>query len=140
MHTRTCSSVACSLFIKLGAVVTSGYFTAERYSPCHIFPHAWHCLLAVFVSPSLITQTDASVEEALRNGSWLDVATVLPPSLGPSDVAQLLSKCAEISQDSDHKKGQVCTSCLNLPLPAVANGVNNLRHASASSVGRHASE
>lgn len=65
------------------------------------------CVPAVFVSPSLIAQTDASVEETLRNGSWLDVATVLPPSLGPSDVGQLLDKSAEISRDTEHKKGQV---------------------------------
>lgn len=65
------------------------------------------CVPAVFVSPSLIAQTDASVEETLRNGSWLDVATVLPLSLGPSDVGQLLDKSAEISRDTEHKKGQV---------------------------------
>lgn len=61
----------------------------------------------MFVSPTLIAQTDASVEETLRNGSWLDVATVLPPSLGPSDVGQLLDKSAEISRDTERKKGQV---------------------------------
>jgi len=61
----------------------------------------------VFVSPSIIAQTEAVVEEALRNGSWLDVSTVLPPSLGPSDVAQLLDKCTELSRDTEHKRGQV---------------------------------
>lgn len=82
-------------------------------------PLVWHMLTApllylgvavpaVFVSPSLIAQTDASVEEALRNSSWLDVATVLPPSLGASDVGQLLGNCAEITRDTEHKKGQVC--------------------------------
>jgi hypothetical protein len=64
-------------------------------------------LCTVFVSPSLIAQTDAAVDETLRNSSWLDVATVLPPSLGPPDVAQLLDKCAELPSGSDNKRGQV---------------------------------
>lgn len=64
-------------------------------------------LRAVFVSPSLIEQTDAAVDETLRNSSWLDVATVLPPSLGPADVAQLLDKCADLPIGSDNKRGQV---------------------------------
>ncbi len=62
---------------------------------------------AVFVSPSLIAQTDAAVEETLHNSSWLDVATVLPPSLAPGDVAQLLDKCAVFTRDAEHKRGQV---------------------------------
>lgn len=61
----------------------------------------------VFVSPGVIAQTDAAVEETLRNGSWLDVATVLPPSLGPTDVGQLLDNCVELTRDTEHKRGQV---------------------------------
>jgi hypothetical protein len=61
----------------------------------------------VFVSPSLIAQTDAAVEETLHNSSWLDVATVLPPSLAPADVAQLLDKCGGVTRDAEHKRGQV---------------------------------
>lgn len=62
----------------------------------------------MFVSPSLIAQTEASVDETLRNGSWLDVATVLPPSLGAADVKQLLDKCGDLARDTEHKRGQVC--------------------------------
>jgi hypothetical protein len=61
---------------------------------------------AVYVSPSVVTQAEAAVDEALRNGSWLDVATVLPPSLAVQDVAQLLGKCG-LSQEEDGKRGQV---------------------------------
>lgn len=61
----------------------------------------------MFVSPSLIAQTDAAVEETLHNSSWLDVATVLPPSLAPADVAQLLDKCGGVTRDAEHKRGQV---------------------------------
>lgn len=66
--------------------------------------------LAVFVSPVLITQTESAVEETLTNSSWLDVSTVLPPSLGTADVAQMLSKCTLLTKDVEQKKGQVrCT-------------------------------
>jgi hypothetical protein len=120
---------------RLDPLATAAELT-QRVPPCSVvclLDFAWHCLLAVFVSPSLITQTDASVEEALRNGTWLDVTTVLPPSLGPPDVAQLLDKCAEISQDNDHKKGQVCALCWTVVFAIAAKGANNLRHASAVS-------
>jgi hypothetical protein len=65
-----------------------------------------------------VTQAEAAVDEALRNGSWLDVATVLPPSLAVQDVAQLLGKCG-LSQEEDGKRGQVgLESDCSVALPA----------------------
>jgi hypothetical protein len=81
--------------------------TAQALPSDHACLCACAILCAVFVSPSLIEQTDAAVDETLRNSSWLDVATVLPPSLGPADVAQLLDKCADLPSGSDNKRGQV---------------------------------
>lgn len=34
------------------------------------------------------------MEEALRNGSWLDAAALLPPALSDADVAMLLERAA----------------------------------------------
>lgn len=47
------------------------------------------------------------MDETLRNGSWLDVSTVLPPSLATADVAQLLDKHCGISHEEEGKRGQV---------------------------------
>ncbi|WIA28131.1 hypothetical protein OEZ86_010705 [Tetradesmus obliquus] len=67
-------------------------------------------LESVYVSPSVVSQAEAAVDEALRNGAWLDVATVLPPSLALQDVAQLLAKCGGLGLEEDGRRGQVLAS------------------------------
>jgi hypothetical protein len=62
----------------------------------------------VFVSPSIPEQAAAAVEDTLRDGTWLDVATVLPPALAAADVAALLDRCcAGLAKDREGKQGQV---------------------------------
>jgi len=41
-----------------------------------------------------VAQVEGAVEEALRNGSWLDAAALLPPALSDADVAMLLERAA----------------------------------------------
>ncbi|WIA08065.1 hypothetical protein OEZ85_007531 [Tetradesmus obliquus] len=67
-------------------------------------------LESVYVSPSVVSQAEAAVDEALRNGAWLDVATVLPSSLALQDVAQLLAKCGGLGLEEDGRRGQVLAS------------------------------
>eukprot|EP00882_Tetradesmus_deserticola_P015384 GHRQ01016391.1.p1 GENE.GHRQ01016391.1~~GHRQ01016391.1.p1 ORF type:complete len:342 (-),score=133.95 GHRQ01016391.1:88-1038(-) len=78
-----------------------------RLQPSPPPPLLLRCLCAVFVSPSVVSQAEAAVEEALHNGTWLDVGTMLPPSLAVQDVAQLLASCG-VGQEEDAKRGQVC--------------------------------
>jgi hypothetical protein len=60
------------------------------------------------VGSSVVAQAEAAAEEALRNATWLDVSTVLPPSLTAADVSQLLEHCCSpLVKDAEHKQGQV---------------------------------
>eukprot|EP00878_Enallax_costatus_P006274 GHUV01006577.1.p1 GENE.GHUV01006577.1~~GHUV01006577.1.p1 ORF type:complete len:509 (+),score=174.38 GHUV01006577.1:756-2282(+) len=64
---------------------------------------------SVYVPPTTLSAAEASVDETLRNSSWLDISTVLPPALGSADVVQLLDKCSDLLKD----KGQVlCSTCI----------------------------
>uniref|UniRef100_A0A383VLC1 E3 UFM1-protein ligase 1 homolog n=1 Tax=Tetradesmus obliquus TaxID=3088 RepID=A0A383VLC1_TETOB len=77
-------------------------------------------LESVYVSPSVVSQAEAAVDEALRNGAWLDVATVLPPSLALQDVAQLLAKCGGLGLEEDGRRGQVLASTCVVSAPIIA--------------------
>jgi hypothetical protein len=48
---------------------------------------------STYVSPGLVSQAEAAVEEALQGGGWCDVQAALPPSLPPADAAALLQAC-----------------------------------------------
>ena len=58
-----------------------------------------------FVSPGLLANLEASVEETLMGGSWLDAATLLPPALSAADVGQLLGSCQGLGVTGDKKGG-----------------------------------
>lgn len=64
---------------------------------------------AVYVSPAIVSAAEASVDETLRNNSWLDVSTVLPLALSSADVVQLLDRCAGLAKD----RGQVAGSFID---------------------------
>ncbi|GBF94592.1 hypothetical protein Rsub_06707 [Raphidocelis subcapitata] len=54
-------------------------------------------LETAFVSPSLLVQLDAAVEEAASQAGWLDAATLLPPALSAADVSALLARCHAVA-------------------------------------------
>ena len=55
---------------------------------------------SVFVSPQLVTQLSAVVEEAMAAGQWTDALANLPTAVQPKDAGSLLSKAF-----LDHSKG-----------------------------------
>ncbi|XP_078669883.1 E3 UFM1-protein ligase 1-like isoform X2 [Branchiostoma floridae x Branchiostoma belcheri] len=44
------------------------------------------------VGPSLLSQVEASIEEAVTSATWVDVQTLLPPSFNATDCTQLLQQ------------------------------------------------
>jgi hypothetical protein len=59
-----------------------------------------------FVSPGLLANLEASVDETLMGGSWLDASTLLPPALSAADVGQLLATCQGLGMPGDKKGGE----------------------------------
>eukprot|EP00879_Flechtneria_rotunda_P019840 GHRR01020854.1.p2 GENE.GHRR01020854.1~~GHRR01020854.1.p2 ORF type:complete len:290 (+),score=130.02 GHRR01020854.1:1198-2067(+) len=70
-------------------------------------------MIPVYVSSTIISQVEASVNETLRSTSWLDVSTILPPAMSATDVATLLDKCLDAGKDIAQHPGQVlATTCI----------------------------
>ncbi|XP_051134469.1 E3 UFM1-protein ligase 1 homolog [Andrographis paniculata] len=55
-------------------------------------------LANVFVHGSLIEMLDASIEDAIERGSWIDSLTILPPSFTSQDAFKILSLCSSVQK------------------------------------------
>lgn len=69
---------------RLGVTDPAGYMASNAADSL--------ALEEVFVSPRLVSQLEAAVEEAVVAGSWTDALANLPTAIGPKDAASLLSK------------------------------------------------
>uniref|UniRef100_A0A8C9KXN6 E3 UFM1-protein ligase 1 n=1 Tax=Serinus canaria TaxID=9135 RepID=A0A8C9KXN6_SERCA len=71
---------------RLGIPDPAGYIK-KRYKSAQLL-----FLRAACVGQEIVDQVEASVEEAISSGSWIDVATLLPSSLSVEDVGILLQQ------------------------------------------------
>uniref|UniRef100_U3K4W6 E3 UFM1-protein ligase 1 n=1 Tax=Ficedula albicollis TaxID=59894 RepID=U3K4W6_FICAL len=71
---------------RLGIPDPAGYIKKRYKSTQLLF------LRAACVGQEIVDQVEASVEEAISSGSWIDVATLLPSSLSVEDVGILLQQ------------------------------------------------
>ncbi|KAF4794659.1 E3 UFM1-protein ligase 1 [Turdus rufiventris] len=71
---------------RLGIPDPTGYIKKRYKSTQLLF------LRAACVGQEIVDQVEASVEEAISSGSWIDVATLLPSSLSVEDVGILLQQ------------------------------------------------
>uniref|UniRef100_A0A8C0ZFV7 E3 UFM1-protein ligase 1 n=1 Tax=Cyanistes caeruleus TaxID=156563 RepID=A0A8C0ZFV7_CYACU len=71
---------------RLGIPDPVGYIK-KRYKSAQLL-----FLRAACVGQEMVDQVEASVEEAISSGSWIDVATLLPSSLSVEDVGILLQQ------------------------------------------------
>ncbi|NWI13039.1 UFL1 ligase, partial [Crypturellus soui] len=71
---------------RLGIPDPSGYIKKRYKSTQLLF------LRAACVGQEIVDQVEASVEEAISSGSWIDVATLLPTSLSVEDAGILLQQ------------------------------------------------
>ncbi|XP_014739130.1 PREDICTED: E3 UFM1-protein ligase 1 isoform X2 [Sturnus vulgaris] len=71
---------------RLGIPDPAGYIK-KRYKSAQLL-----FLRAACVGQEIVDQVEASVEEAITSGSWIDVATLLPSSLSVEDVGILLQQ------------------------------------------------
>ncbi|CAH9075065.1 unnamed protein product [Cuscuta europaea] len=55
-------------------------------------------LVTIFAHPSMIEMLDASVEDAMERGSWIDSLSVLPASFGSQDASKILSFCPSVQK------------------------------------------
>ncbi|KAL8501635.1 hypothetical protein ACS0TY_020950 [Phlomoides rotata] len=55
-------------------------------------------LATVFVHGSLIEMLDASVDDAVERGSWIDSLTILPTSFALEDASKILSLCPSVQK------------------------------------------
>ncbi|CAL9044027.1 unnamed protein product, partial [Musa banksii] len=53
---------------------------------------------AVFVHPSMVEMLDASIEDAVEHGNWIDALTVLPTYVGGQDASKILSLCPSLQR------------------------------------------
>ncbi|VFQ76718.1 unnamed protein product [Cuscuta campestris] len=53
-------------------------------------------LVTIFAHPSIIGMLDASVEDAMERGSWINSLSVLPESFGSQDASMILSLCPSV--------------------------------------------
>ncbi|GAV71409.1 DUF2042 domain-containing protein [Cephalotus follicularis] len=53
-------------------------------------------LVTVFVHPSMIEMLDATTEDTIERGSWIDSLSVLPASFGSQDASKILSLCPSV--------------------------------------------
>nr|GMC65559.1 E3 UFM1-protein ligase 1 homolog [Ipomoea batatas] len=53
-------------------------------------------LATIFAHPSIIEMLDASVEDTVERGSWIDSLSVLPASFGSQDASKILSLCPSV--------------------------------------------
>ena len=67
-------------------------------------------LESAFVSPQLLTQLAAAMEEATLGGHWADALANLPPAISQSDASSLLKKtCASTAQGSSLNYNKIIT-------------------------------
>ncbi|NWR03844.1 UFL1 ligase, partial [Paradoxornis webbianus] len=71
---------------RLGIPDPAGYIKKRYKSTQLLF------LRAACVGQEIVDQVEASVEEAISSGNWIDVATLLPSSLSEEDVGILLQQ------------------------------------------------
>ncbi|XP_064563335.1 E3 UFM1-protein ligase 1 [Zonotrichia leucophrys gambelii] len=71
---------------RLGIPDPAGYIK-KRYKSAQLL-----FLRAACVGQEIVDQVEASVEEAISSGNWIDVATLLPSSLSVEDVGILLQQ------------------------------------------------
>uniref|UniRef100_A0A8C3UIC1 E3 UFM1-protein ligase 1 n=1 Tax=Catharus ustulatus TaxID=91951 RepID=A0A8C3UIC1_CATUS len=71
---------------RLGIPDPAGYIK-KRYKSAQLL-----FLRAACVGQEIVDQVEASVEEAINSGNWIDVATLLPSSLSVEDVGILLQQ------------------------------------------------
>ncbi|NWY74708.1 UFL1 ligase, partial [Erithacus rubecula] len=71
---------------RLGIPDPAGYIKKRYKSTQLLF------LRAACVGQEIVDQVEASVEEAISSGSWIDVATLLPSSLSVEDIGILLQQ------------------------------------------------
>ncbi|KAL4425678.1 hypothetical protein ABPG75_009694 [Micractinium tetrahymenae] len=90
-----------------------GYDTAKQYGiPAPKQFLAQHfpdgiALDSAFVSPAVVDQVEATVEEAMAGGGWCDVAPHVPSILSLGDTAALLAKCKAVAAASSGGQAQV---------------------------------
>ncbi|KAL3530680.1 hypothetical protein ACH5RR_010002 [Cinchona calisaya] len=53
-------------------------------------------LVTLFAHPSIVDMLDASAEDAIERGSWMDSLSVLPASIGLQDASKVLSLCPSV--------------------------------------------
>ncbi|XP_027087980.1 E3 UFM1-protein ligase 1 homolog isoform X1 [Coffea arabica] len=61
-------------------------------------------LVTLFVHPSIIEMLDASAEDAIERGSWMDSLSVLPASFGSQDASKILSLCPSVQKSLKSSK------------------------------------
>lgn len=53
-----------------------------------------------FINPSLLVSVQASIEEALTGGTWVDVAPLLPSAFTPADITRLLEHVPQLKRST----------------------------------------
>ncbi|KAL3850723.1 hypothetical protein ACJIZ3_012605 [Penstemon smallii] len=61
----------------------------------------------IFAHGSLIEMLDASVEDAIERGSWIDSLSILPTSFVPEDASKILSLCPSVQRALKSSKALV---------------------------------
>eukprot|EP00252_Welwitschia_mirabilis_P012765 TRINITY_DN28243_c0_g1_i1.p1 TRINITY_DN28243_c0_g1~~TRINITY_DN28243_c0_g1_i1.p1 ORF type:complete len:865 (-),score=205.91 TRINITY_DN28243_c0_g1_i1:702-3170(-) len=63
----------------------------------------------MFVHPSMIEMLDASIEDTISHGGWLDCLSILPTSIGAQDGAKLLTHCPSVQHAIKGGRGIIMT-------------------------------
>lgn len=64
-------------------------------------------LATIFVHGSLIEMLDASVDDAVECGSWIDSLTILPTSFTSQDASKILSLCPSVQRALKSSKAHI---------------------------------
>ncbi|KAK4440819.1 E3 UFM1-protein ligase 1 [Sesamum alatum] len=64
-------------------------------------------LATIFTHGSLIAMLDASMEDVIERGSWIDSLTILPASFTPQDASKILSLCPSVQKALKSSKAQL---------------------------------
>ncbi|XP_064629084.1 E3 UFM1-protein ligase 1-like [Lineus longissimus] len=86
-------------YLEYDALSRLGITDAKSYIKKHFKGESLIYLQSCCVGPTISDQVEATVDEALRTASWVDIMPILPSSISMSDAALLLQQILKSKKD-----------------------------------------
>ncbi|KAF6164353.1 hypothetical protein GIB67_037510 [Kingdonia uniflora] len=94
----------------------------------------------VFVHPSMVEMLDATAEDAIEHGGWIDSMSVLPAFFGRQDASKLLSLCPSVKRALKATKAVIMGESCLLSSDFVKDVFEQMKNLNISSLSKASSQ